>query len=136
MIFVDTGAFVAHHVRGDQYHHQATRIWNQLRQNKAHCITSNFVLNETATLIGRRTSYKFASQVVRTLYASPHLEILRVTQEIELKALDLFGKYGDQKVSFTDCTSFSLMQTHRLTQVFCFDRHFDAPGFIRIPLIW
>jgi predicted nucleic acid-binding protein len=37
-------------------------------------------------------------------------------------------------VSFTDCTSFVLMQAHRLTQVFTFDRHFDGPGFSRIPL--
>lgn len=135
MIFIDTGAFVARHVRSDQYFKTAAKVWSQLLQNKARCITSNFVLDETATLIGRRAGYSFASQVVRSLYTSPRLEILRTTQEIELKALDLFEKYADQKVSFTDCTSFVLMHSHRITQAFTFDRHFDDPGFHRIPLV-
>jgi predicted nucleic acid-binding protein len=135
LIFVDTGAFVARHVRGDQYFKIAAGIWAQLAKNKVPCITSNFVLDETATLIARRAGYNFATQVMRSLYTSSRLEVLRPTQEIELKALDLFGKYADQEVSFTDCTSFVLMHDQRLTEVFSFDRHFDAPGFKRIPLV-
>ena len=135
MIFIDTGAFVARHVRGDQYFKIAAKIWNQILQNKTRCFTSNFVLDETATLIARKAGYKFSAQVMKSLYASSRLEILRPTPEIELKAVDLFGKYADQEVSFTDCTSFALMHAHRLTQVFCFDRHFDDPGFSRIPLV-
>lgn len=92
------------------------------------------MLDETANLIGRKIGYKFAAQVIRSLYTSSHLEILRPTQEVELEALDLFGKYADQKMSFTDCTSFALMRANRLSQAFSFDRHFDLPGFIRFPL--
>jgi len=111
----------------------AAGVWDQLLLNKVSCITSNYVLDETATLIARRIGYKFAAQVLRSLYTSSRLEILRPTEEIELRALELFGKYADQKVSFTDCVSFALMQAHHLKRAFSFDRHFDLPGFIRLP---
>jgi predicted nucleic acid-binding protein len=113
LIFIDTGAFIARHVRGDQYYRISARIWDQLFQSKTLCTTSNSVLDETATLIARRAGYGFAAQIVKSLYASPRLEILRTTREIELKALDLFEKFADQRVRFTDCTSFALMRVSR-----------------------
>jgi uncharacterized protein len=135
LIFVDTGAFVAIYLKGDQYHSQAFPLWKQLLASGERLYTSNFVLEETITLLSRRGGYEFAVQKARSLYASPRLEIVRPDRQMELAALDFFHKYADQEVGFTDCISFVLMQAHRLTRVFCFDRHFDVPGFTRIPLI-
>ena len=135
MIFVDTGAFIAIYLEGDQYHSHAFPLWKQLLASGERLYTSNFVLEETITLISRRGGYEFALRKARLLYASPNLEILRPDRRMELAALDYFHKYADQEVGFTDCVSFALMHAHRLTRVFCFDRHFDAPGFIRVPLV-
>ncbi len=44
--------------------------------------------------------------------------------------MDLFEKYADQRVSFTDCISFVLMRRHKIRQVFSFDRHFELAGFV------
>ena len=135
MIFVDTGAFIARHVVKDQYHRDALPIWNRIQREKIRCFTSNFVVEETVTLLARRTGYAFAERVARILYSSRDLEILRSDRRTELSALEFFHTYADQEVGFVDCVSFVLMHTHRLAQVFCFDRHFDIPGFSRIPLI-
>ena len=86
-------------------------------------------------MLARRSGYAFADRIARVLYASARLEVLRSTRDMEFSALDLFRKYSDQEVGFVDCVSFVLMRTHGLTRVFCFDRHFDIPGFSRIPLI-
>ena len=135
MIFIDTGAFVARHLEKDQHHVGSLPVWEQIQRDNMRCFTSSFVVEETITLIARRGGYQLADQIARLLYASPRLEILRSTRGIELAALGFFRKYADQKVSFTDCVSFVLMHNHRLTKGFCFDRDFDAPGFIRIPLV-
>ncbi len=47
----------------------------------------------------------------------------------ELQAIELFEKYADQKVSFTDCISFVLMKKAGLNKAFTFDRHFRLAGF-------
>jgi predicted nucleic acid-binding protein len=135
LIFVDTGAFIAKYLRRDQHHAHATPIWERIERKKERLCTSNFVVDELATLLARGTSYSFAAQKVSFLYDSQAIKILRPSEEEERIALKLFAKYADQKVSFTDCVSFALMQSHRLTQVFCFDRHFDIPGFTRFPLV-
>jgi len=87
------------------------------------------VLDETLTLLGRRTSHTFAAERGRALYASRDLDILRPDGEVELAALDLFEKYADQAVSFTDCTSFVLMRRAGVKRAFSFDAHFEIAGF-------
>jgi uncharacterized protein len=128
VIFVDTGAFLARYLEKDQYHKLATNFWQTLLSDGRPCFTSNFVLDETLTLLGRWTSYKFAAERGRLLYDSS-LIILRPDFNDEIAALSLFQKYADQGVSFTDCVSFVLMKNHSIPSAFAFDRHFLIAGF-------
>ena len=48
--------------------------------------------------------------------------------EDELVSLKLFEKYADQKISFTDCVSFTLTRKVGLNRVFTFDKHFRWAG--------
>ncbi|HSB63105.1 MAG TPA: PIN domain-containing protein [Thermoanaerobaculia bacterium] len=129
MIFVDTGAFLARYVEGDQYHQIAVRAWKRLERTSGALFTSSYVVDETLTLLGRRTSYAFAAARADAIYASRVLTILRPDASDESAAVDLFRKFADQKVSFTDCVSFALMRRHRLKKAFTFDRHFAGAGF-------
>jgi predicted nucleic acid-binding protein len=133
VIFVDTGAFIARYVRRDGHHARARRVWAEVEKVRTVCFTSNFVLDETFTLLGRQSSYPFAAERARALLGSKALTSLRPDAEDELAALDLFARFADQGVSFTDCTSFALMRRHRLKRAFTFDRHFLAAGFEVLP---
>ena len=133
MIFIDTGAFLARFIERDQYHGVAVKHWQKLQTDHRRCFTSNFVLDETITLLARRTTYPFAATRARNFYGSQLLTILRPDQDDELAAVGLFQKYADQKVSFTDCVSFVLMTKHRITSAFSFDRHFAMAGFSAEP---
>ncbi len=130
MIFIDTGAFLARHVQRDGHHELARLAWEDLSAAPLRCFTSNFVLDETITLLGRRTSYPFAAERARALLTSSALEILRPTYEDELRALEHFERFSDQGISFTDCVSFALMKRERIRLVFTFDHHFAFAGFI------
>ena len=129
VIFVDTGAFLARYVANDQHHQLAVALWDRLRRTGSRLFTSNFVLDELFTLLGRRVGYSFAADRAQGIYASKRLSIMRPNLDEELEALKLFEKYADQKVSFTDCVSFALMSRARIPTVFGFDRHFRLAGF-------
>lgn len=129
MIYIDTGPFVARYLRSDQYYSQSVRSWEILEKQEQHCFTSNFVVDEAITMIARRGGYPFAAETARLIYSSRGLTILRPDEEDELGAVELFEKYADQRVSFTDCVSFVLMRRHRLSHAFAYDRHFQLAGF-------
>jgi predicted nucleic acid-binding protein len=133
VIFIDTGAFIARYVPRDEQHRRAKRAWSEIERGRSRCFTSSFVLDETFTLLGRRASYAFAAERARALLASTALTILRPEAADEVKAVDLFTKFADQKVSFTDCVSFALMRRHGLNRAFTFDRHFADAGFELLP---
>lgn len=129
MIFIDTGAFLARYIERDQYHDAATKYWQTLQNDRRQCFTSNFVLDETITLLARRSTYGFAAERARNLLKSTSLSILRPGENEESAALELFQQYADQSVSFTDCISFVLMEKQGIKCVFSFDRHFAIAGF-------
>lgn len=129
MIFIDTGAFLARYIERDQYHDAATEHWRTLQNDRRQCFTSNFVLDETITLLARRSTYEFAAERARNLFESTSLSILRPDENDELAAVELFQKYADQSVSFTDCVSFVLMERQDIKCAFSFDRHFTISGF-------
>jgi predicted nucleic acid-binding protein len=129
VIFVDTGAFLARYLPRDNRHVRAARSWKALARRDWKCYTSSFVLDETFTLLARRSSYAFAAERARAIYASKALQILRPAADDEHQALVLFEKYADQEVSFTDCISFTLMKRQHIRRAFAFDRHFKDAGF-------
>lgn len=133
MIFIDTGAFLARYLANDQYHQQAVDFWDHIKKQRESCFTSSFVLSETFTLLGRRAGYDFAVQRASNIYVSTFLSILRPDSADELKALELFSKSSDQRVSFTDCISFTLMRKRKIKRVFSFDHHFQMAGFGLFP---
>ena len=126
MIFVDTGAFLARYRKRDQYHREATRLWPTVRPP---LVTSNHVVDELATLLGRLAGFRYATDCIADLYASPATDILAATREDELGALRWMRKYADQRVNFTDCVSFAIMHRHQIRTAFTFDPHFKLAGF-------
>jgi uncharacterized protein len=133
LIYIDTGAFIGRYIARDDHHKKATSTWGLLEKSKEQLFTSNFVLDETFTLLGRRTGYPFAAARARSILASEAITILRPVKYDELDALKLFEKYADQSVSYTDCISFVLMRSHKLERAFTFDKHFKIAGFTIIP---
>lgn len=129
MLFIDTGAFIAKYLKDDQFHKEALRIWEKIEEKSTKIVTSNFVVDETLTLLARRSNYEFSAEVGEVIYSSGIINIFRPTSETESNALLFFKKFSDQKVSFTDCISFQLMKEHSMKTVFTFDHHFELAGF-------
>ena len=129
MIFVDTGAFIGRYLLADQHHRQAVIGWTFIQSQRIPLFTTQLVLSETITLLGRFADCRFAAETGRLILSSGAIRILRSQPDDERKALDLMQKYADQKPSFCDCVSFVMMTSHRIRDVFGFDRHFERAGF-------
>ena len=127
-LFVDTGAFLAKEIAADQHHEAAWRFWQRIAAERTRLYSSEHVLDETATLLARRTSYAWAAQWGADVM-SARIEWLTAERQDLLKAFGLMRKFADQAVSFTDCLSFVLMKKNDLRDVFGFDAHFAAAGF-------
>ena len=54
----------------------------------------------------------------------------RVTEEDEEKAKEIILTYVDKTFSYTDATTFAVMERLRLSEALAFDQHFSQYGFI------
>src|SRR5712692_2682600 len=133
MVFVDTGAFLARYLARDEHHKSAVAAWADLAGTAL--FTSNHILDETATLLGRRAGHSFAADRMDNIYGSQTIEILYSTKADELEALRWFRKFSDQRASFTDCISFALMKRLRIPVAFTFDQHFTRAGLRSVGLL-
>jgi predicted nucleic acid-binding protein len=129
LIFIDTGPLIARYHHHDQKHHEALYAWTVLEKSQDICVTSNLVLSEMLTLMGRRMGYKFAAERARSIYFSKKITIFRPSEEEEALAIDFMEKFADQQIGFVDCVSFVMMRKRKIQTAFSFDRHFTLAGF-------
>jgi predicted nucleic acid-binding protein len=128
-LFVDTSAWLALNDKNDQYHDEAVSKITKVRQQKIQLVTSEYVFDESVTIIRYRISHKAAVVFGDALISSNVASIEDITDDERLKAWVLFKKYRDKDLSFTDCTSFALMAKLKLQKAFSFDNHFKQVGF-------
>lgn len=128
-VFVDTSAWFACYDRHEQTHAAAERVMHQLRLQHASLVLSDFVLTETLTLIRYRLGHAWAVRFGQAVFESRLAELVAVTASLRQRAWEMFQRYDDKTFSFTDCTSFAIMESLELKTAFAFDKHFEQYGF-------
>ena len=128
-VFVDTSAWIALNDKSDQYHNRAAAKSLEIKRQKVELITSEYIIDESITLIRYRVSHYAAVIFGDALFNSSIVKIIDVKDEDRLKAWEIFKKYEDKELSFTDCTSFAIMEKLKLHKAFTFDEHFKKVGF-------
>jgi predicted nucleic acid-binding protein len=128
MIFIDTSAFLAIENREDSYHESALEFRDACLKSRRIFVTSDYVLDESYTIIRLRAGHNIAVQFGEAIRSSRFIQIEHVTPETIDNAWRIFKTYGDHDFSFTDCTSFALMEHWKMTTAFAFDAHFREYG--------
>ena len=130
-IFVDTGAWYALLDKSDANHHAAVKLKDSLIHP---LVTSNYIVDEVITISRNRLGYEVAVEIGQKLWDESIANLIRVIPQDEKKAWEIFVTYHDKTFSFTDCTSFALMERIGITEAFAFDEHFTQYGrFIVLP---
>ena len=128
--FVDTGAWYALIDRNDP-DHPAVRSALQTYRNRL--ITSNYIFDETLTLLRYRLGWRFAKLFGEQLRNGHLAQLVRISANDEREAWVIFSRYDDKTFSFTDCTSFALMRRLRLDKAIAIDNDFKAYGLHCLP---
>ncbi|HLG14092.1 MAG TPA: PIN domain-containing protein [Blastocatellia bacterium] len=127
MIFVDTGAWFASVVPSDADHASASQ-W--LDQNTQPLLTTDYVIDETLTLLRARGESTRAIALGEQFFRGALAKVYFVTEEDIRETWELFRKFSDKDWSFTDCSSKVVMEKLGITHAFCFDHDFVQFGSI------
>lgn len=128
-VLMDTAGFLALWDAADEYHGRALQLQAELARKGRRFLTTDYIVDETVTLLRLRHSPAAAADFLRTATSSESLQLQWVTADRFHAAADFFARHGDKEWSFTDCVSFTLMHELNVRDGFTTDRHFRQAGF-------
>ena len=128
-IFVDSSFWVALSDPKENNYNQSVRIFKDIKQAKSQMVTTNFVFDETFTLIRKRLGISRALEFRDTIAKyGRQLQLERVSVSDEENSWKWFVR-DIEKLSYTDCTSFAVMNRLGIKKVATFDEDFVKVGF-------
>ena len=128
-IFVDSSGYFALLNKRDDRHAEARSALATLASQGRKAVTTDYVLDESATLLRARGFFNYAALLLENIRLSEACRVVHVTPQHFNAAATLFLRYHDQNFSFTDCVSFVVMQELRLTDTLSKDNDFKIAGF-------
>ncbi|MEW6772151.1 MAG: PIN domain-containing protein [Bacillota bacterium] len=123
-VFVDSSAVAALLLNNDRNHNEAVEVLRRLTEARAELVLSNFVVAETYNLVAART---YPAKAREWLLGNTW-PIERIAARDEKRAREIIEKYVDKDFSYTDATSFALMERLGFDIAFTYDRHFEQYG--------
>ena len=129
-VFMDSAGFLALWDAGDEHHEDATRLQNELVGKRRRFVTTDYVVDETVTLLLVRHSHAAAVDFLKAVGKSDALHLEWIGTARFQAASSLFCKHTDKQWSFTDCVSFAIMGELRIRDSFTTDHHFKQAGFV------
>jgi predicted nucleic acid-binding protein len=128
-VFVDTGGFLALWDTSDEHHSIALLVQKDLERKRRPFLTTDYIVDETATLLLNRHSHSAAADFLDTIRRTDALRLEWVDQERFFAAAAWFQRHADKEWSFTDCVSFVVMRELKIRDAFTTDHHYSQAGF-------
>lgn len=132
-LFVDTAGWMACADGADPAHERACSARDQALEAGRLLVTTDYVVDETLTLIRVRLGLPAAERWWSQLDGSSRVRWEWIDAARADRARSLFFRHRDKDYSFTDCTSFVVMRELKLKDALTTDRHFRQMGFRRLP---
>ena len=137
-VFVDTGAWLALLKRTDSLHTRARLHYDHLTGEGAGFLTSNYVVDETATRLRYDVGLQAALALRATLAqmsAAGRIRVVWIDERLDAEGWRIMEQYADVRLSLTDATSAAIARASRIGEVFGFDARFQALGFNVVPML-
>ena len=130
-VFVDTGVLYAHHDVDAERHDRAVELMDAVLDGTyGTAYTSDYVLDETVTLTGRRTGSTEAAVTVgrRILGEDPFpdvFELITLEKDALADGWSTFRRFSDHDLSFTDAVSLSQCDSRGIDSIMSLNSAFD-----------
>lgn len=128
-LFIDTSGFFALLVKPDDRHREASALMDSCRRSARLAVTTDYVLDETVTLLKMRGHGHLIEPFLDRTLESPACRIVWMDPGMFSTVRAYMAKRSDHAYSFTDCFSFSVMQREGLRDALTKDGHFGEAGF-------
>ena len=129
-IFIDTWGWLTLRDRSEAQHHIVKMFYQEFRENRGISYTTDYVLDETITLLFRRLPFQKASESLEKIeeaIETGYLILERITSERFENAKELRLRYQDKPlISFTDFTSAVVMIEKEIDVILTEDEHFTV----------
>ncbi|CAB1083501.1 hypothetical protein D1AOALGA4SA_11063 [Olavius algarvensis Delta 1 endosymbiont] len=132
-LFVDTSGWMSLADESDPIHRDCMTVRDQWLEQGGLLVTSDYIMDETLTLIRMRIGIDAAERWWGQIGESPRVRWEWIDTERAEKARAWFFKWRDKSFSFTDCTSFTIMRELHIKKALTGDRHFRKAGFEILP---
>ena len=131
-IFIDTWGWLTLRDRDESRHEDTKEFYQKFRDQNGIIYTSDYVLDETITLLFKRLPFKTAKKSLAQIdkaIEKGYLQVEWVTPERFERTKVLRLKYQDKpKISFTDLTSMVVMREIGVKDIVTGDEHFEHVG--------
>lgn len=134
MILADSSAWYALRDNRERWHPAAVDLFASVNRGElGRILTTDYVLDETYTLLRWRLGIGPTRALRDLLSASSNVQLVRVSERDFDHAVELMLGHADTRWSLTDCTSFVVMRELPIGMVFTFDHNFAEAGFRVLP---
>jgi predicted nucleic acid-binding protein len=130
--FIDTSGFYALLVKRDDMHEAAARVLGNAAKRRARFVTTDYVLDETVTLLCARGHAHLVAPFLESTLKSQACTVDWMNPDRFAQAAAILSKHHDQGYSFTDCVSFATMKARSLRDALTKDDHFNKAGFVAL----
>ena len=133
-LFVNTAGWMACADAADPDHATAAAARDAALASGRLLVTTDYVIDETLTLVRLSLGLDAARAWWQQIDGSTRLRWEPIDSARFESARMLFFKYRDKPFSFTDCTSFAVIEEDlSLREALTTDRHFQQAGFTAVP---
>lgn len=131
-IFIDTWGWLALHNKRERRHEQVNSFYRDFRAQGGTVYSTDYVLDETLTLLFRRLPFSLASEamgLLSTAIKQGYLRLEWISPRRFEEARELRLRFQDKpEISFTDLTTIVVMREMELTSILTDDNHFIQVG--------
>jgi uncharacterized protein len=131
-VFIDTSGFYALLAGDDDRHAEAAAYLRKAAAKRIRFVTTDYVLDETATLLKARGRSLLLEPFFERIFGSHSCRVAWTDADRFHRARQFFLKHKDQRWSFTDCLSFCIMKECSAHNALTKDDHFNAAGFVAL----
>ena len=127
-VFVDTSALFATVDRDDDYCQSVLALLDEVVAGGGKLVVTNLILTELHALLLPRINRHVALVSLQRLRERRDVVAARVSGDDEQRAWEIIERYTDKDFSFTDATSFVVMERLGITHAISLDAHFGQYG--------
>ncbi|MCG3131096.1 MAG: hypothetical protein FLDDKLPJ_01872 [Phycisphaerae bacterium] len=127
--FADSYYYLALLNPADEDH---ARVVQRTRGLKHSLVTSTWVLTEVADAFALPAHRAAFVRLVETLRADDKVTVVKASQDLFDRGVELYRKRTDKRWSLTDCISFTVMEQMQIREALTADHHFEQAGFVAL----